>query len=261
MPDQKNSLPKEPSFIIEGSARKAVHEPDTQPRSVKSTPVKKNGRLSQRGMLSVMSLLISLLSLGLSMLAGAWVALGVLSEGLSNQIGISTRILVVGLAYGIGWIVSLFGIRTLGNLILPMIIRVYAWVTLVGICALQIAIITRLFKHAYTFNKFNLYMLMMGAALIALIGLHLIIEKHNLVPFSFPILAISLAHLILIVFHYVFVPLEADKYRYIWGDVFFFLFTGVVSGLMLAHLGIMNGFRNRIDRIFERQNKHFVPPD
>jgi hypothetical protein len=104
-------------------------------------------------------------------------------------------------------------------------------------------------------------MLMMGAALIALIGLHLIIEKHNLVPFSFPILAISLAHLILIVFHYVFVPLEPEKYRYIWGDVFFFLFTGVVSGLMLAHFGIMNGFRNRIDRIFERQNKHFVPPD
>ena len=221
----------------------------------------RNGRLSQRGMLSVMSLLISLLSLGLSMLAGAWVAFGILTEGLVNQVGMSTRILVVGLAYGIGWIVSLFGIRVLGNLILPIFIRVYAWVTLVGICVLQIAIIVKLFSQAYSFTKFNLYMLMMGASLIALIGLHLIIEKHNLVPFSFPLLAISLAHLILIVFHYVFVPLEADKYRYIWGDVFFFLFTGAVSGLMLAHLGLLNGFRNRIDRTFDDQNKHFVPPN
>lgn len=208
-----------------------------------------------------MSLLISLLSLGLSMASGAWVALGILTEGLGNQVGMSTRILVVGLAYGIGWFVSLFGIRILGNLILPIFIKVYTWITLVGICVLQIAIIAKLFNHAYTFTKFNLYMLMMGASLVALIGLHLILEKHNLIPFSFPILAISLSHLILIVIHYVFVPLEPDKYRYIWGDAVFFLFTAVVSILMLAHFGLLNRFRKRIDRMFSVQSDRFVPPD
>lgn len=262
MPDQNKDFPKVPPFIIEGtSGKKAAQEPASRPRTVERSPVKKNGRPSQRGMLSVMSLVISLLSLALSMAGGAWIAMGVLSEGLDNQVGMATRILAVGLAYAIGWFVSLFGIRMLGNLILPIFIKIYAWAILVGVCILQIAILTRLFKHEYTFQKFNLYMLMMAAGLIALVGLHLIIEKHNLIPFSFPILAISLSHLILIVIHYVFVPLEADKYSYIWGDVIFFLFTAIVSTLMLAHFGLLNGFRKRIDRMFDIQNERFVPPN
>ena len=265
MPDQKKDFPKVPPFIIEGTSGNAVQEPATLPRSVDRPPMnmnmKRNGRLSQRGMLSVMSLLISLLSLGLSMIGGAWVGLGVLTDGLGNQVGMLTKVTVVGLAFGIGWISSLFGIRILGNLILPIFIKAYAWITLVGICVLQIAIISKLFNHAYDFTKFNLYLLMIGSALLALIGLHLIIEKHNLIPFSFPILAISLSHLILIVFHYVFVPLEPDKYRYIWGDAVFFLFTAVVSILMLAHFGLLNRLRKRIDRIFNVRRAHFVPPD
>jgi len=146
-------------------------------------------------------------------------------------------------------------------LILPFIIKGYALIILVGICALQIAIITRLFKQQYNINKFTLYLLMFGAGLVALVGLHLIIEKHNLIPFSIPILAISLMHLVLIVVHYVFLPLEASQYRYIWGDAVFFLFTGVVSTLMLAHLGLLNGFRNGIDGIFNAKNGHFMPPN
>ena len=208
-----------------------------------------------------MSLLISVFSLGLSMAGGAWIALGVLSDGLSNQVGIFTRIVVVGLAYAIGWFVSLYGMRMLGNLILPIFIKGYALVILIGICVLQIAIITRLFQQEYGFNKFILYVLMFGAGLLALVGLHLILEKHNLIPFSFPILAISLMHLVLIVVHYVFLTLDADKYRYIWGDAIFFLSTGAVSMLMLAHLGLLNGARNRIDRIFNAQRDSFVPPN
>lgn len=257
----KNDLPKVPPFIIKGASDKATREPPTQPRSVKRPSMRSNGRLSQRGMLSVMSLLISLFSLGLSMAGGAWIALGVLSDGLSNQVGITTRIVVVGLAYVIGWFVSLYGIRILGNLILPLFIKGYALIILVGICVLQIAIITKLFNQEYDFTKFVLYLFMFGAGLIALVGLHLIVENHNLIPFSFPILAISLAHLILIVVHYVFLPLDVEKYRYIWGDAVFFLSTGVVSMLMLAHFGLLNGFRSRIDRIFNAQRDRFMPPN
>jgi len=208
-----------------------------------------------------MCLLISLFSFVLSMAGGAWTALGVLTEGLGNQIGMPTRLVVVGLAYSIGWFVSLFGIRMLGNLILPIFIKAFAWITLVGLCGLQIAIIAKLFRFGYDFPKFTLYLLMLGASLAALIGFHLIIEKHNLIPFSLPILAISLAHLVLIVVHYVFLPLEADQYRYIWGDAVFLLTTSVIGILMLAHIGILNGFRNRVDRAFNAQRDRFVPPN
>jgi hypothetical protein len=261
MPDQNDNLLKVPPFVIKGTSGNASQEPASQPRRVNRLPAgTRNGQPSERGMLSVSILLISAISLGIAMMGGAWIAFGVLSEGLANQTNMFSKVVVAGLAYMVGWIVSLFGVRTLGNFFLPFFIKTYAWITLAGICALQIAIISRLFNQAYSPKKFFAYLVMFGAGLVALIGLHLIVEKHNLVPFSFPILFISLAHLYLIVFHYIFVPEEQVDYGYLWGDVFFFFTTTAVSVLMLAHFGILNGFRNRIDSAFTSNGKHFVPP-
>ena len=195
------------------------------------------------------------------MMGGAWIAYGVLTEGLAaSQEHMFPKIVAAGLAYLVGWIVSLFGVRTLGNFLLTYFIKTYAWITLVGLCALQAAIISKLFKQAYSTEKFVAYLVMFGVGLIALIGLHLIVEKHNLVQFSFPILFFSLAHLYLIVFHYIFVPDEKVDYGYLWGDVIFFLATTAVSVLMLAHMGMLNGIRNRIDSAFIKNGTHFVPP-
>jgi hypothetical protein len=212
-------------------------------------------------MLSVLILLISAISLGIALAGGAWVGFTVLLEGMSGQTNMLPKIVAIGLAYLVGWLVALFGIRTLGNLILPFFIRVYAWLTLAGVSVLQIAIISKLFKQAYSMPKFGVYVLMFGVGLGALVGLHLILEKHTLAPFSFPILFISLAHLYLIVFHYVFVPEEKVKFDYLWGDVIFFLITSAVSLLMLAHLGLLNGLRRWLERVFSQQNTQFVPPD
>ena len=210
-------------------------------------------------MLNAAVLLISSLSLGIALTSGAWIGFGVLQNGMGNQPGLIARIAATGLSYLVGWIVGLFGMRKLWNLILPFVIKAYAWVTLSGIAFLQIAIISKLFKQAYSLEKFVAYVIMYGAGLAALIGIHLLIEKHNLVPFSFPILIISLAHLYFIVFHYVFVPNGKVKYEFIWGDITFFLITSIVGVLMLAHLGILTGLRNRIDRKLGENTDHFVP--
>jgi hypothetical protein len=261
MADKKEKLPKVPPFVVRGTTGKAVREPVSQPRPASRPPTRgRNGRPSERGMLSVAVLLISAISLGIAMMGGAWIAYGVLTEGLADQQEhIIPRIVVVGLAYMVGWIVSLFGVRSLGNFILPYFIKVYAWITLTGVCVLQIAIISKLFKQAYSVEKFFMYMIMFVVGLIALIGLHLITEKHNLVPFSFPILFISLAHLYLIVFHYIFVPEENVKYEKLWGDVVFFITSTVVSVLMLAHFGLLNSLRSRIDVSFDGNNTKFIP--
>jgi len=204
--------------------------------------------------------LISSLSLGIALTSGAWIGYGVLRDGISPQPGLFARVAAAGLAYMVGWVVGLFGMRKLGNLILPLVIRTYAWLILGGIAILQIAIISKLFKQAYSLEKFIAYVIIFGAGLVALIGIHLLIEKHNFVPFSFPILIISLAHLYLIVFHYVFVPPDKVEYKCLWGDITFFLITSIVGTLMLAHLGILSAFRNRIDRKFGENTDQFVPP-
>ncbi|MGQ9834214.1 MAG: hypothetical protein ACUVRJ_10550 [Candidatus Villigracilaceae bacterium] len=35
----------------------------------------------------------------------------------------------------------------------------------------------------------------------------------------------------------------------------------IVNVLMLAHLGLLNGLRRWLERVFSQQNTQFVPPD
>lgn len=265
MTDPKKDLPKVPPFIIPGASNNHEDAPNVQPAHVINGPAQpprnNNHYPSARGMLVVTVLVVSLLSVGIAMAGGAWIAVDALSKGLENQVGVLPKVLAVGMAYLIGWVVSIFGVRVVGHLILPFIVKAYAWFTLAGICALQIAIITKLFNQSYTPFKFSIYLVMMGTGLLALIGFHLILENHSLAPFSFPILIASLGHLVVIVLHYVFVELPPENYAYFWGDAIFFLLTTVVGVLMLAHFGVLNGFRNMIDRMFNPKNDHFIPAE
>lgn len=259
----ENNLPKVPPFHIPGASNQHAEEPPPQNAYVVRAPkgsTSHNQHLSQRGALSMVLLLVCVLSLGIAMAGAAWVAFDVFDKGLDNQVGILPKIVAVGLAYGIGWFVSIFSVRVLGHLTLPFVIKAFAWITLAGICSLQIAIIFKLYDQSYSNLKFVIYLLMMGIGILALIGIHLIVENHNLVPFAFPILAISLFHLILIVIHYVFTDLAVDKYAYFWSDAFFFLFTTVVGILVLTHLGMLNGLRRFINHIFKPKDNLFIPP-
>ena len=250
----KEEFPKVPPFHIVDASGKKV-EPSNGEHPSPKPPVQENGYPSERGMLNLVMMLISSVSLGIAILSGAWFAYGIL-EG--NKEGIFSKIVVVGLAYFVGWLVGVFGIRALGNFVLPYIIKIFAWIVLSGVVILQIIIISKLFRQEYQIENFVKYLLIFCAGMIALIGLHLILEEHRLGLFAIPILLTSLAHLYFIVFHYIFLPV---KYEYIWGDVIFFFITITVSILMLAHFGILNGFRSFMDRRFSPKDNPFVPPD
>ena len=252
------------------------------PGASPSRPVPKQNALpiSQRGLLSVTALLISLVSLAIAMAGGGAMAYGVLvapntdtsastieitsdsPTGGDSQTGnensnfqdIIAKLVALGLAYAIGWLVALFGIRVLGNLMMILSIRIYSWVILVGICVLYIVIIRKLYEQDFEPKSFILYILVMVVGLVALIGLHLLIEGQRMASFSIPILIISMAHLYIIVYHYVFAP---NKASFIWYDTIFLLFMGVISSLMLARLGLLSPIRNKIDGIFKVGNSNF----
>ena len=287
----KNNLPKVPPFIIPGASNQYEEKPTSQAAHVVQAPkstTKNDQQAAQQGLFGSLILVISVISLGVAMISGAWFAYGVLgsdskdeekpaeqtaqpqesvppqtadsenkdSEDTTDSNNILPKVIVVGLAYVVGWIVSVIGVRSFGNLILPYIIQAYAWTVLAGIVVLQIMIISRLNRQEYELASYIKYLFMFGAGLIALIGLHLILEKHNLIPFAIPILLTSLGHLYFIVFHYVFDP-EVNN-DYLWGDIIFFLTTTLVSILMLAHLGFLNGMRRSMDRMFSPKDNQFV---
>ena len=253
MSNKKNDLPKVYPFVQPTPAEKPLPPTPTTPRkNVK-------GKVSERGLLSVLTLILSIGSLTAALGGGAKLILDVLDMGLKDSLShLWIRGLVLALAYLFGWLASVISIRVYGNLILPILIQIYAWVTLAGSCLLYLMILQRLFKQGYDFPHYLAYLLTLAAGLTALVGLHLVLEGHDLRPFAIPLLVINLGQLGLIVVRYVFMS-ELNG-LYLLGDLVYFTAMLAFSVLMVAHLGIFNPFRQSITQFFD-QNSIVIRPD
>lgn len=214
----------------------------------------RNGkRVSQRGMLSILMLLASIGALGFALLGGAKLILDIFNVGLETSLeGLGTKVLVVGLAYAVGWLTAMVAIRVYGNLVLPFAINFLIWGCLFGVCALYVVILQRLYDQAYDLPHYVAYLMILAAGLAAMVGLHLILEEHDLRPFSIPLLVICLIQLGLIVFRYVFTTANP---AYLWRDLLFFFAMGLFAYLMLAHIGLLKPLRIRLTNYFDRNSK------
>jgi hypothetical protein len=216
-----------------------------------------HGSVSQRGLLSIAMLMFSVGSLGFAMLAGAWLVYNVFDAGLSASLnsldGLFIKVIVVGLAYLVGWGTAILAIRVYGNLVLPFIINLFIWGILIGICTLYLMIIKRLYNQEYDVLHFMVYVAVMAGAVVAMIGLHLVLEGHDLRPLSIPILIIVFIQLGLIVLRYVFTP--DARPGYLFFDLIFFIGMAAFSGFMLAHVGILGPFRRQITYYFDRNGR------
>jgi hypothetical protein len=204
-------------------------------------------------MLSILMLMASMGALGIAFLSGGWLVLDILGVGLENSLPtLPAKALVIGLAYVIGWVTAMIGIRVYGNLVLPFIIHYLIWGCLIGVCALYILVLYRMYDQTYTLLRFLAYLTIVAAGLGAMVGLHLIIEDHDLRPLSIPLLVISMTHLALIVFRYVFTQANQD---YLWTDLIFFFMMGSFGYLMLAHIGLLAPLRTQLTNYFDRNSK------
>jgi len=222
------------------------NHPPTQPR---------NGRkLSQRGLLSIAMLMLSMGAFGIAALAAVKIIFDVFGEKSNiSVVVVMVQVIVIGLAYAVGWITALVAIRVYGNLILPILINWATWICLAVVCYLYIAILKRMYAQPDEFGRFIKYLMVMAGGLGALIGLHLIVEDHDLRPFAIPLLIISLGHLGMIVFRYVFDTVGV-KPGFIWKDLTFFFMMLSVSVSMLAHWGMLEPLRKRLTNRFDRRS-------
>jgi hypothetical protein len=229
--------------------------PNTRPQGPASPQSRYGNKLSQRGMFSIAMMLFSVGGLTIAMLAGARLVQDILGEGLANYPldGLVVKVVAVGLAYSVGWFTAMLAIRVYGNLVLPLIMNFFIWATLAGIGFLYLQILIRLFKQAYELPKFIAYLAIMGAALGGMVGLHLIVEGHDLRPLSIPLMIINLIQLGFIVYRYVF-TLDA-KLGYIIYDLIFFIAMSAFSIFMLAHIGLLEPLRRSLTGYFDRNSK------
>jgi len=231
------------------NGRKSTSPTPTQPQG-------KNGQVSQRGLLSLVMLLISVGTFGIAGISGLKLLLSILSDDPEKTISfvvLMAQVIVIGVAYMVGWVTAMLGIRVYGNLILPILIKWFTWACLIAVCYLYIAILQRMYNQPEQVSKLFKYLIVMATGLTALVGFHLIIEDHDLRPFSVPLLIISLGQLGMIVFRYVF---DVDELRpgFLWEDLLFFAIMITVSVSMLAHWGILEPFRIRITNYFDKNS-------
>ena len=210
--------------------------------------------VSQRGLLSISMLLFSVGSLGIALLAGAKLVYDIFDIGLINSLdGLAIKAIVVGIAYLVGWVTALLAIRVYGNLVLPFIINILIWGCLIAVCTLYLLILQRLYNQQYDMLRYTAYIVIMASALGAMVGLHLILEGHNLRPLSIPLLIINLFQLGLIVFRYVFTP--DSNSVFLLNDLLFFGGMAAFSIFMLAHIGLLAPVRSRLANYFDRNSR------
>lgn len=228
--------------------------PHVKPFVEKKTSPPRKKTVDMRGMLSIVTMLVSLTSISIALGGGLKLVLDIFSEGLKDSMGgMPVKIAVLGFAFLFGWVTGLISIRGFGNLIYPFVIRIFAWGCLVAVGFLYIKVIQKLYVHAYDWMRFGVYLVILLGGLLVLLLLHLLVEDHDLRPFAIPLLIISVIHLFVIVYHYVFAGDENGIFAL--GDFTVFTLMIVISGLMLMHIGIFSPMREAISGLFSKERK------
>jgi hypothetical protein len=233
---------------------RAAPEPHTRPH--------KSGRpvqVSQRGLLSLVTAFIGMFAFSIALAGVAKLTIDIFTLGFEQAVkGVLAKVIVISLIYLFGWIVCVLGVRVFGNLVLPILIKLFSWVVLAWTGVLYVFIIQRLYVQHYDTPRFIAYLLITAAGLLALLGFHLIVEGHDLRPFAIPLLVIAMVQLFVILFRYVFTT-DAEPKRLVY-DLIFFVTMITVSGFMVAHVGILNPLRSLMNRFFD-QNSHVIRPE
>jgi hypothetical protein len=205
-----------------------------------------------RGMLSIATMLVSLSALTVSMGGAAKLVFDIFDDGLADSLeGIQVKVIVLGLAFFFGWGIGLVSIRGFGNLVYPLIVKMYAWLTLTAVSILYIKVIQKLYLQKYDGMHFWAYLLILLGGLLVLIFLHLLVEGHDLRPFAIPLLIIGVLQLFVIVARYVFAA-NPNGWM-LFADFTIFTMMISISALMLSHIGILSPIRDWIGELFVEQ--------
>ncbi|MCA2002963.1 MAG: hypothetical protein LDL51_13945 [Chloroflexi bacterium] len=222
--------------------------PKTSPYVQRKKPPERKG-VDTRGMLSVVTMLFSLAAITIALFGGSKLIYDILERGMENVNNIPVKVIAISFPFVFGWVVGLVSVRGFGNAIYPPIIKIYEWGCLIAACFLYFKIIVKLFERDYTGQKFGTYILLLAGILFVLFCLHLLVEGHDLRPFAIPLIIISVVHMFIIVYNFIFNE-ETGGMLNLLGDFTIFLFMITASGLMLLHMGIFTRIREQIGALF-----------
>ena len=188
--------------------------------------------------------------LTVALTGGAYLAYRYLTDAPENRFPIPAPLIVLGFTYLAGWVVSLVSIRAMHNMVMPVVVRVYTFGVLGGILLVYFRAIYKIFNFPEGGQEnllpSNANFLVLLAGYLLLVSLSLLVEKFYLKPHAIILLLAVGLHLILAVYHYVFVGSKTDGL--VSFDVYYLLFIFVMALFLTRRYRL---FRQVIGRMFK----------
>lgn len=168
---------------------------------------------------------------------------------------ISAPLFILALTYLAGWVVSLISIRAKHNLVMPVVVKVYTFGVLGGILLVYARAIYKIFNFpeeggTESLLPGNANLLILFAGYLLLVSLSLLTHDFRLKPHAIILLIAVCVHLIVAVYHYVFIGVKTPGL--VSFDVYYLLTTLLIALLLMRRYRF---FRQIIGRIFKRKQK------
>jgi hypothetical protein len=231
--------------------------PQVKPLERKTRPPRR-GAVNTNGMVSLATMVVSLAVMSIAMGGGLILIFDILDKGLDeNMSTIPVKLIVLGFAFLFGWGVGLVSIRGFRNRVYPVIVKLYAWGCVAAAVVLYIKVIQKLYEQDYDNSKLGMYVMMLVGVMFILLCLHLLLEEHDPRPLAIPLLIVSIVHVFVIVYHYVFdlKPGQEVLMRFVLGDFMIFFLMVTISALILINGSVISRVRETISRIFLREQE------
>jgi len=208
-----------------------------------------------RGQLSLFSMELALLTLGVASVGAAKLAWDVFSRDTVTALG--ERFVFLAAAFLLGWVFCLVSIRVLGNLLLPVLLRFYALLVSGGILVVYARVAVKMFNNTYdpaSHRPLYIAILLIGFGVIAVISL--LLDETDLRPLSIPLLAAAVVHIFAGVWYYIVLFNEPHNTL---DHLLFSVLMLTLAGLMLVHFGLLMPLRTFINTVFSRAENDLKP--
>lgn len=189
--------------------------------------------------------------LTVAMVGGVYLVFRYLTAKEGETFSMLAPLVILGIAYLAGWIVSLVSIRVFYNLIMSMVVKVYSFGVLAAMLLVYGRAINKILRFQVDNPEFTLpsgkYFLVLFAGYFLLVSLSLLVSDLKLTPHAILLLIGISAHIIVAVYHHVFaapVPPELVVY-----DVYF-LGTIVIIVILLFQTWLYKPLKIAIARSF-----------
>ncbi len=193
--------------------------------------------------------------LTVALTGGAFLAYRYLTDAEENRTLMFAPLVVLGFTYLAGWVVSLVSIRSMHNLVMPVVVRVYTFGVLGGILLVYFRAIYKIFNFPEGGEESLLpgdaNFLVLFAGFLLLVTLSLLVPKFYLKPHAIILLIAVGIHLIVAVYHYVFIGSKTNGL--VSFDIYYLLFVFVMALLLTRRYRLL---RQIIAQMFKTRPSH-----